>query len=66
MPRLGYKGQVERVRDQDKKDRYEKGWRMGMKELTERAKVVEITINLQGKRVVNIETRIKAICWHRK
>jgi hypothetical protein len=30
---------------QEKKDKY-KGRRMGMKELTERAKVAEITINL--------------------
>jgi hypothetical protein len=44
---MGYKGQVERVRDQDKKDRYAyKWWRMGMKELIERAKVAEITTNL--------------------
>jgi hypothetical protein len=28
-----------------------KGWRMGMKELAERAKVAEITINLKEKRV---------------
>ncbi len=53
-----------RKRDQNKKDRY-KGCREDGNERTDRKVEGCGDHDKPGKRVVTIETRIKAICWHR-